>query len=183
MIHKFDSPFVFHTQVNNHQQIKQTLLPKIQQDTLNQSAYQNTYSSYDVRKAPPEYITNEILNDIIWNPFRQLAEEYQFNPPIQNINLKGLWWNYYSQYGYTDPHSHRADDFSFIYLLHLTDINTTVFQLMYDDCSHYPLTNKPYTTEHITEGNVIIFPSFITHWARPCNSERAVVVGNITVDF
>jgi len=181
MIHQFDSPFVFHTQVDNHQQIKQILLPKIQQDIPNYSSSQNTFSSY--HHLPPDYITNDILNDIIWNPFKQLSTEHQFNPPIQNISLTGLWWNYYSQHGYTDPHSHRSDDFSFIYLLHLTDINTTVFQLMSDDCSHYPLTNKPYETEHITEGNVIIFPSFITHWARPCNNERAVIVGNITVDF
>jgi hypothetical protein len=56
--------------------------------------------------------------------------------------------------------------------LHLTDENTTVFEL----------SGEIYSTEHITEGNVIIFPSFLTHWARPCNNERAVIVGNLTVE-
>ena len=180
MIHKFNAPFVFHTKVNNHDNIKQQVFPKIKQN-LHPAllSEQKTYTSYDVGFS----LSTDILENIVLQPFQKLTEEFNFNPRILNLNIGGLWWNYYLEGGYTDPHIHREDDFSFIYLLHLTGKNTTMFRSLSYNCYRYPFTNTPYSTEHITEGNVIIFPAFLSHWARPCSEERSVIVGNIKVDF
>lgn len=183
MIHLFPPPFLFHTPVDNHSTIQSTLVPLIKEQLLDRTPYQNTYSSYSDKEQPPSYITDDILKDVLWNPFNQLIQEYNFNPPFTALQLRGVWWNYYLPNGYTDPHNHRADDFSFIYLLSCEEPNTTVFQFMGLDCAHYPLTNQPYSTEHIPEGHVIIFPSFLTHWARPSQTNRIVLVGNVTVNF
>jgi len=180
MVHKFNAPFVFHTEVKNHKNIKQQILPEIKQNLCPfLFTEQNVYTSYNVGFDFPK----NIFENIVLNPFQKLTEEYKFNPRIINLNIEGLWWNYYLPGGYTDPHTHREDDFSFIYLLELTGKNTTMFRLLSDNCFRYPFSNLPYSTEHITEGNVIIFPSFLVHWVRPCYEERAVIVGNIKVDF
>jgi hypothetical protein len=180
MIHRFNSPFVFHTQVENHQTIKQQILPHIKEDCIPQRywaktkhAGNNVYTTY---QNPGSYtIPDDMLDHIILNPFRQLLQEEKL--PIRHANLTSLWWNYYTNDGYCNPHLHRVSDYSFIYLLHLTQPNNTIFALIPN--YHH---NENYSTEHIPEGNVIIAPSSLIHWATPCNGERAVVVGNLDVE-
>lgn len=188
MIFNFDSPFVAWYPVNNHQELKEKYLPiitqqkqEIQFDSI--SFANNSHTSYYHRDLDNPLKQKDLIDAIVWQPFDSLLNEKQITPSPTKSNLKDIWWNYYYHNGYAKPHKHVTSDFSGIYLLQLDEPNTTEFLQISGELPNHPFMQKEYSTQHITEGHVIIFPSFLLHYVTPCSKTRVVISWNIDTYF
>lgn len=187
MIHNFDAPFVAWYPVNNHQQIKQTLLPKIlSHSNKKENCFKRQFQTGLLSSATTsfyhqslDYFTDDILNAIVWQPFDAMLEEKQYNVGPTHSDIIGLWWNVYERGDSASLHRHSSADFTGIYLLHNEEDNKTVF--FHDEVGqpNFPKTNALYHTNHITEGYTILFPSHLLHYVEPCEKNRVIVSFNI----
>jgi hypothetical protein len=190
MIYEFDAPFVAWYPVPNHQQIKDKFLPLIQQhrDSIKsdpKTFSNNSHSSYWCRQEENILINKQLLTSIVWNPLDTLLKEKPLDPTPSDSMLTSIWWNYYYPGGYTHPHKHVTSDFSGVYIMHLDedDPNTTSFIQTSGESPSYPFARKNYSTEHVTEGHVIIFPSYTLHYAAPCRKDRVIIAWNVVTKF
>ena len=186
MPHKqFVSPFIHWQEVPQHNQIKSILLPRIHN-------HNKQHGKRDVGNALTTCFTplndnasildKDLVNDIIWKQFDKMIEELQLYPTITESFLKHIWYNVYDPGDYAIAHSHTNADFCGMYLLDCPADNNTLFHHNISSTS-YPFDMGAYTTEHIKEGNVLFWPSYLMHSATPCKTERTVVVFNITSDY
>lgn len=186
MLHEFPAPFIGWYPVENHTQIKDELLPKIYSHaTKKQDCFKRQCTG--LNSAPTttfyhqsfDYFTDDILNSIVWKPLNELFKEKQLQPtPIQS-DVTGLWWNIYERGDSAAIHRHLSADFTGIYLLHNEEPNKTVFYNPGQPAPNYPHLIESYTTEHITEGHVILFPSYLLHYVLPCEKHRVIVSFNV----
>ena len=175
MIYEFDSPFVYWTEVNNHKTIKDSLVPTIKalsKSDTNTVTVDGSISSYYHQTYP--YINKSMLTDIVYNPVQQKIEEKGFDKP-EKFEIDGFWWNNYQAGGNTRVHKHSRSDWSGIYLLHLEEPNTTTFIAQYGEAPNTDFMNKNKTMDEVTEGHVMIFPSFLLHYAQPSIKNRIII--------
>jgi hypothetical protein len=128
------------------------------------------------------YFTNDILEDIIWKPLEQMHEEKNISKP-QGYNLDALWWNNYTSGGRTKVHKHERADWSGIYLLHLEESNTTTFYSQYGEAPNSGYMNQHKVMDNATEGDVIIFPSFMQHCGDVCTKNRIIVSFDVISEY
>ena len=189
---QFPGPFVFSASVENHAAIKEWLLPKITEKvrkdegkTLNlrDKKFSEVVSSYGKNSQYlPELTDPSFLGQAIWCPMDQMFDE---NPSLRRPSrsqIGNAWFNYFEKSDWHGPHVHHFSSFSAIYLLHLEEKNPTVF------CNQWALSSSQYdyhyTTEHLSEGSVIIFPSDLMHYVPPTNSHKRVTLSfNITSTY
>ena len=98
---------------------------------------------------------------------------------IKSINISDIWYNRYLKDHICRPHIHTGCSYSAIYLLHLQEPNPTVFIPNLQNYSYMMYENN-IETKHITEGEVMIFPSNMLHYCLPIEKERWVIVWNYT---
>lgn len=180
MIHNFESPFVFHTNIQNHSTIQHYILSQID-DAINSNSFTigpgGAKSSYENQQT---ILRPEMEQHVVWNPFKQLLLEKSFNPSPKDAELTSMWWNVYSPGNYTRAHNHLQSDFSGIYIVSMNERNKTVFH-SYGSSYNLPWNTETYAADKIKEGQVMLFPSFLIHSVEPCQNERVVVSFNITV--
>lgn len=175
MIYEFDSPFIYWTKVNNHKAIKDGLVPTIKalsKSDTNTVTVDGSISSYYHQRYP--YINKSMLTDIVYNPVQHMIEEKGFDKP-DKFEIDGLWWNNYQAGGNTRVHKHSRGDWSGIYLLHLEEPNTTTFIAQYGEASNTEFMNQNKIMDEVSEGHVMIFPSFILHYAKPSIKNRIII--------
>ena len=173
--YEFDNPFVYWTEVNNHKTIKDSLVPTIKslsESDTNTVTVDGSISSYYHQTYP--YINKSMLTDIVYNPVQQMMEERGFDKP-KKLEIDGFWWNNYEAGGKTQVHKHSSGDWSGIYLLHLEEPNTTTFIAQYGEASNSNFMNQNKTIDFLSEGYVMIFPSFLLHYAQPSIKNRIVI--------
>lgn len=183
MIYEFDSPFVYWTEVNNHKTIKDSLVPTIKalsKSDTNTVTVDGSISSYYHQTYP--YINKSMLTDIVYNPVQQMIEEKDLDKP-QRFEIDGFWWNNYQAGGSTRVHKHSRTDWSGIYLLHLEEPNTTTFISQYGEAPNTDFMNKNKTMDEVTEGHVMIFPSFLLHYAQPSIKNRIIISFDVICHF
>ena len=182
---KFTAPFVYWEKVPQHDKIKSVLLPKVKEHAQ-EHGLRNDGSSLTTFFTPLEsnasILNEELLHSIIWNQFNKLQEELQLYPIITESFITHLWYNVYDPGDYTSAHFHTNADFCGMYLLDCPDKNNTLFHPQ-TPSSVYPFESGVYKTDHITEGEVIFWPSHLMHSATPSKTERTVVVFNITSGY
>ena len=179
----FDAPFIFWTKVNNHKQIKDTIVPVIKIISDNDNAtvtVDGSTTTYYHQKY--SYFTNDILENIIWKPLEQMHEEKNISKP-QGYNLDALWWNNYTSGGRTKVHKHERADWSGIYLLHLEEPNTTTFYSQYGEAPNSGYMNQHKVLNDAVEGDVIIFPSFMQHCGDVCTKNRIIVSFDVISEY
>jgi hypothetical protein len=185
MIFNFDSPFVAWYPVENHEQLKKKYLPIIRDHcdeiknnsmTFHNHSHTSYFHSADENNPLKQ---KDLIDAIIWNPFDTLLTEKEINPQPTQSKLLDIWWNQYYPNGYTRPHKHNSSDFSGIYLLKLNEPNTTEFLQVSGEAPTHSFMRNMHSTKHITEGHVIIFPSFLLHYANPCTKSRVIISWNI----
>lgn len=179
--HNFNAPFLHWEEVPQHHQIKSILLPKIQQ-------HQQQYGSIESGGAISTFwapvkdnaliLGKDLIDAIIWRQFDKMVEERQFSPTIVESRVSHVWFNSYQPGDYAIAHHHTNADFCGIYLLDSPDKNNTLFHTN-TSSAQYPFDTGPYFTDHIAEGNVMFWPSYLMHSAIPCKTDRTVVVFNI----
>lgn len=213
MLLNWPSFFLFWTEVENHKEIKETLLPQIKEQSKNKE-YHNAplqvreigdsrwdcevITTFFNREDPEvkDLFTKEILRSIIARPMKKLFNDSNCLVPVKptKTHISEIWYNHYENGHFQEIHAHHGATFSGIYLLELNEPNTTTF---YSNMAGFQYSRLPgtgsiennhrlstvYTTEHIKEGNVILFPSEFSHSVRKCVSSRTTVSFNLLCQF
>ena len=189
----FPGPFLYTEKIENHTKIKEELINYIEKDAQKQEGEEfskelrTSYHDNIENKTNETFysiITNsQYCNDIIWKPIDNCIRQLPFHVdsyPIRS-NIDQVWYNHYTSSGKFVPHCHANSFLSAIYLLHLEEKNSTVF--FGSGLGHSPYEEYVYPTDHIKEGNIIIFPSHIWHYVNPTKSKRITISFNIGSAF
>ncbi len=202
-IFTFPAKFVYWEKVKNHTNIKNKYYPIILQhkekygdyckDVIKSKWNCDCYSSFFMRDNNLHVnFEDDFLNDVIWETFDKML--YDLNKSILNVPIPknsyilDLWYNNYTKGMFQEIHNHEGNNitihYSGIYLLDLKENNTTVF-IDNTHCKLYDTSSgfKNFKTDHITEGNVIFFPSELMHFVNPCFTDRTTVSFNIVSKY
>ena len=200
MIELFPGPFVFHTQISNHGELKKKFLPQINRlikdksELLGPNNWKCDCKTSFFEKEYSKSLLNdiELVKSIVWDPLDQMLSEardmdgglctQQIKYGPSESSLGDLWFNQYDKGQFQEPHDHAggtyknvSSTFSGIYLLELNETNTTTFMAKVGN----PHSSFQLLTNHITEGSVIIFPSSLTHYVSPVKTRKTSISFNI----
>lgn len=200
MIELFPGPFVFHTPISNHEEIKKRFLPQIDGLIKEKSELFGSdnwkcdcKTSFFSKENSNSFLNDtELLKSIVWDPLDQMLSEsitingglntQQIRYQPSKSSLIHLWFNQYQKGQFQEPHDHaegvfknERSTFSGIYLLELNETNTTTFMAKVGN-PHYSFQ---FFTDHLTEGTVIIFPSSLTHYVNPVKTRKTSISFNI----
>lgn len=198
MLVNWPSPFLFWTEVEGHLEIKEQLKSKILKQSSNIKYYNKpmqvrkpgdsnwncqVITSYFDRQDSNSFFTKDILHSIISNPSEKLFEEKGclIRKKPKNINVSEIWYNVYKEGYEQEIHAHFGSTLSGIYILELNEPNTTMFFShgnSFAYCDDNSLMGS-YKTEHIKEGNVLLFPSEFMHCVHKSKKPRITVSFNL----
>jgi len=185
MKHIFYNDFVFWDKASNHEQIKSILMPEIEK-RLGVTKDQNTWvcdvntEFFSKYENAGKYI--DLVVSGIYPVLDKFFEELPFLKSPKKSTVVEIWYNHYVAGQFQEVHSHTSRmDISGIYLLKLEETNKTVFY-------SYPTTNtKLYcAAKHLVEakeGDIILFPSHLSHYVLPCEKNRISIAFNIKCEF
>jgi len=182
----YPADFIFWTPVTNHKNIKRELLPVIKKNLINTEKAQVNKWLCDVNT---EFFSDDnkhikyinLIVDEIYPALDKMFNEINLKAP-KTSNVTSIWYNHYNISQGQEVHSHVGDGsvISGIYLLNLEEENKTVF---YSSTANHVLCKATKTTENITEGNIILFPSHLLHYVLPCEKERTTIAFNIICNY
>lgn len=202
MLVNWPSPFLFWTKLENHEELKKELVPKIYEQSKDMKYYNKpmqirnpgdghwnceVITTYFNREDSNNIFSNEILSSIISKPLKEFFE--QPNCPVSNkpikTNIPEIWYNVYKKGYEQEIHAHHGATFSGIYLLELKEPNTTVFFSHSNSflCQKDNYYLGAYPTEHIEEGNVLLFPSEFAHAVKKSKKPRITISFNLVCEF
>lgn len=179
-LYEFDAPFVYWTQVENHDKIKPRLMPfinKLSENNNSTVTVDGSTSTYYHQTYP--YITGDMLESIIWKPLDEMMNVKGLEKPMDGYSIEGLWWNNYAPGGRTEVHKHERADWSGVYILHLEGENTTTVCSQYGQSPNSGYMNQIKKFTDVGEGHVMIFPGFMQHYAAPSDGNRIVIAFDI----
>ena len=182
----FPGPFLYITEVNNHSEIKESIVSFIKNHatTLDEidCPHEKAFSSYYAKdNLFREFLNiNGFIDHIVWNPLDNMIEQmpYEKDHVLTQSNLKQIWYQYYkTSGGHHKEHTHGGSTFSGIYILHSTEPNKTIF--FGNGPANQTYQKFRHDTHYLSEGHVIIFPSELYHRVLPNDHERMVISFNI----
>lgn len=209
MYDPFPHNFIFWEPVENHQEIKQIYLEKIKQRehliTKPEVWNCDVLSSFECQQINNEIFDEYFHQNVIWKACDKLLQSIPFNFDVpSSSSVLNVWFNTYKKGQYQEIHNHlwsgsnllilsneRAQNIvgllSGIYILHSEETNKTVFYQEgmnpFDRTKMGSNFNGTYgikkTTEEIKEGNVILFPSSLSHYTVPAEKSRTIISFNI----
>ena len=185
--HIFPIP-IYHGTVENNDKLKQLLIPYIEEAKKDTSK----------NKPPDAWLTNSLVTsfkndevtETLWNPENDLGKEirYQYLKLIDGffvmepweINIEHIWYNYYIDGQWQEPHKHLSGGLSHSHF-------AFVHFLSYNPKIHSPLSfNDPLETHRsispeidpsndyggkyqpkVKEGDVVMFPTWLEHEVKP----------------
>jgi len=178
----FPSEFVYWDKVENHDEIKKEILPKILEANKNKKNnpfdncnFNTSYGLSDLN------IMNKKLFDVICFYLEKMFKAIDFNP--QKINIHSGWWNVYDESEFQEEHTHFGPPiylhgdifypaFAVIYILHDENEKSSIvfkkggpFPLMEP---HHEMVFKTEDVKEIKEGTILIFPYNLRHLVKPC---------------
>lgn len=184
MLHTFPAPFVWWKSIENHREIKETLLPLIKREVQeNPERFKvpawdcEVYSSFNCYT--PFLNDPGFLEKVVWNPLDECLSEVRLSVTPRESVLKSIWFNAYEPGFFQEAHNHIPHSFSGIYLLDVNEINTTNF--LYNLSSR--MLSQRLSTRNLHEGDVIIFPSDLLHYVNPTLTSRVTISFNIETNF
>jgi hypothetical protein len=125
------------------------------------------------------WYTENHLQKLVWSPLDELLEQLKFKSGRCKLNT--FWWNVYQKGAFAPIHNHGPHGVSGVYLLHLNEPNKTVFFHNRRDLLRYDEDLQHYTTRHVKEGTVMLFPSSLNHYADPAETTRMTISFNIDI--
>jgi hypothetical protein len=185
MRHIFYSDFIFWDKAPNHNELKAVLLPMIKERLAVTKDQNKWICDVNTEFFSKDNDISKYINLIVGNIYPVLDnffEELSFLTVPKQSKVAEIWYNHYNSGHYQEVHTHSGQmDISGIYLLSLEEVNKTVFY-------SYPTTNtKLYGAAkklvEATEGDIILFPSHLSHYVLPCEKERTSIAFNIKCDF
>lgn len=197
----FPTNFVWWDTVENHLDIKEKYLRRIEQSKSKISKKQN-WDCDVVSSFGNQYINDSIFDkyfrdNVIWKYFDRMLEKkpFEFDTPHSSI-VRDIWYNTYTRGQYQEIHTHdyvssysselkikTMGMFSGIYLIDLQEKNKTVFY------QQGPLPCRVNTdgvyvkSDHLNEGSIILFPSSLAHYVLPTEKSRTTISFNVTSSY
>jgi hypothetical protein len=197
----FPSEFVFWDKVENHDEIKKEILPKILEDSKNKKnnpfyncKFNTSFQHNDNRDLN---VMDKKMSDVIFFYLKKMFKIINFNAEKLMIN-KG-WWNVYDEGEFQEEHDHLGPPtyldgdlfytaLSVIYILHDDNEKSSIvfrkdgpFPLM------EPYRENVFKTEdvkEIKEGTILIFPYNLRHLVKPCiKPGRVTLAYNVRLAF
>ncbi len=197
----FPCNFVCWKNVENHNKIKEMLIPKIESlKTIhknNKKGLTNASTNYGIDETPIFTSHENMTKYIVWDPLDSVINELNSRSNTDNINVResvigNSWYTYYESGGTFKYHTHTGNGifkdgkyykptFSMIYILKDENrCNTTEFMETTHDnisiSSDFQTFFDTSTIEDIKEGTVLIFPSSLYHTVSPVK-----IPGRITI--
>jgi len=194
----FPPPFVWYTEISNHEEIKKKYLPLLNEEYLNKRDEYNEENYWDCSVTSsfhaPNYTSCTFLDDyfwsnVLWGPMDRMLDQVCGNlniqPPI-NSRVSKVWWNKYKPGEWQEVHTHKSEGsyagvFSGIYLIE-SDEEDPVTSFVNNQTFVYssPIQNYETFKAPVKEGCVILFPSEVMHYVNPCTNPRTTVSFNIS---
>ena len=201
----FPSEFVYWDKVENHDEIKKEILPKILEANKNKknNPFDNCkfntgfLSIPEVNNKENSFLMNKKMFDVILFYLEKMFKAIDFNP--EKINIHNGWWNVYDESEFQEEHTHfgppiylRGDifypAFSVIYILHDENEKSSI---VFKKSGPFPLMEphreevfKTENVKEIKEGTILIFPCNLRHLVKPCiKSGRVTLAYNICSMF
>jgi hypothetical protein len=193
-IFEFTPPFVFHTKVNRHEEVKQIYLPKIleefEKNKLKDEYYfggRKTNLCHSNIEKPPSVFDKFFFDNVIFEPLNELLRKHQIykNQEIKTAGLNKIWWNVYDTGDHVYLHDHGESVFfkkikiSGFYLLNLEGKNLTAFSSP-DGCLDF---EKLHNTNYAQEGETFLFPSSLKHYSPSTDGNKVSVSFNVFCEF
>lgn len=181
--------------IKNNNKIKEALLPLIE----NERKIMKPPSTWITNKLSTSYSEKEnnfFTNDEnIYEKF--LSEEYtkclnKFFDLNYRISISEIWYNYYSNDDYQDWHNHVGSIFNPVHYscIHFLSFdsenhNPTVFLDPCDEIRNLSLDfyGDGHHTPNISEGDFIMFPSYLRHCVFPVKNNNNTNYPRITIAF
>lgn len=200
MLYKFQAPFVFHTQVEDYEEINDRLYKVIDSRRGQEGCGWGLCDATTTITNGEEY--NSFLEDpyftdrIVWKPMDQMLEEAGdlFENPKRS-KIINSWYNIYDKGQFQEIHNHVATSrskyflptFSCIYIVKLDGPNSTVFTNYQHILGNDTTQRQNYDTSReptVKEGTVLLFPYYLDHWVSPCQTnDRISITYNISSMF
>jgi len=203
--HHFPSDFVYWDKVENHNEIKNHLLPIIlkkneenKNNPFNTCLFNTSYFMDERLKTENIFLHDKkLVETIIFEPLTKMIKKYN-SLGMHQINLgisvlKSAWWNMYEKGNYQEHHDHSSHalsidgnifypSFSMIYILHdENEKSGIVFKKYAPQPLIPPFDEYLFQTsnhENIKEGTILIFPYSLGHLVKPC-----IKPGRITIAY
>jgi hypothetical protein len=206
MIHFFHAPFIFWTKCKNHTQLKEKLIPQIENDySKNGQKYRedsswecnSTSSFHSPVNIDESILADELLLDSLWDSYSEMIDQLidtgmlQDENEIENFSsseIHNLWYNYYNAGEFQETHDHtHHNDFSGIYLLSIPDEYNTTAWYNYNGTFTLFESGLYFGHQHsinnqIDEGHILIFPSKLLHHVPPSSGKRITISFNFRSD-
>jgi len=202
----FPSPFVFWAKIDDHEKIKENILPKIVEDIeKNGEAYVRdsdwkcdnicSFHSYGENSGEinQKLMQNDCLVSSIWDSYNSMLGTLKSENKIDDYDhemftsceLYDIWYSKYNVGNYLDVHEHSPFEFSGIYILDDSEYSNTYF---FDHSSMFKLGGKhtfgQKESEHfgIGEGNMLIFPGALPYHVPIVKTEKTTVSFNFKIN-
>lgn len=180
MIDLFPVP-IYITKVSNHDNIKKIVLSKIENNDVPRRWNCSVNSSFETYH---DWLYKLHHNyDEVYNDFFQ-----QFNCRAE-VTTIDIWYNEYSINDFQEQHHHLPADFSCIHYIQLDKNHQgTTFVNPNRLINHSNLLLKQASPEmftpYVTEGDIIIFPSYLEHFVKKqeINARRVTLSWNLKID-
>lgn len=184
----FPSEFIFWSKNALHEKHKADLLPKIY---ANLEATENKQRGtwlcnvnteyFDRANSSQKYIG--LITEALYPALDLMFKEVQYlrHPTVSTIHE--IWYNQYDTTGDTgqEVHTHPESNYSGVYFLELSEPNATVF---YSQVTAVNKTASPSKeTKFIKEGDILLFPSNLSHYVLPSKNQRTTIAFNINCSF
>ena len=190
----FPGPFLYTYKLKNHSRIKKKLVDFIENDVVstNKKCGEGTVvktSYYDVMESGEndsffKYLSNlDLLKDIVWNPMDDCISQLPFlvQSYPKKSSVDSIWYNYFENGGFHEPHIHQNSFISGIYILHLEEKNPTVF--FGSGSSNDSFNYFYHETDYLEEGTIVLFPSDMWHFVNSVKKKRITISFNISSTF
>ena len=177
--------FFYSVHLENHLEIKEELM-NIQLDMYKPWSLCPTSTS--IGKDDTALIESSLLK-CLWDVYDSMLQSslvedsYSFISPTTS-SVK-MWMNVYEKGDFQEVHNHigrsgEEHTFSFAYLLHDESETGLCFRSSNPNQLSYSMSDTIHTRGlGISEGNLIIFPSYFDHYVLPSTGKRITVSGNI----
>lgn len=196
MIYRFPQNFVYWQKVECHDKIKQKYYDKILENEniiSNNSNWLGKLKTSFHHQELNKFIQEDyFINNVVWKYFDSMLHEMKDNIiiPIESF-ISCAWYNLYQKGDFQEVHQHDknyvvegnklySNSFCGIYLLHLEETNKTIFYQEPPVPCSVNNSGVVFDTSFLEEGNVIFFPSGLSHYVLPSESKRCTVSFNIT---
>lgn len=184
----FPMEFLFWTKNPEHGKHKRHLVEQVE-STLHQTKDQHAgkwVCSVNTEYFSKSAVSEKYLDLISQAIYPALDEMFSsvanLRLPFQSRVTK-IWYNHYepSASAGQEAHMHADSNFSGIYFLSLQEPNTTMFYS--PTAASNPITACTKHSLFVEEGDILLFPSTLTHYVLPSVAPRTTVAFNVRCNY